>query len=127
MLLYSDLASRLLRHKAVCTRGCMRMITTVVEFDLPVTLNRDEAREVFRSTAPIYLGCPGLIFKTYILGSDGRKAGGVYVWDSREAAERAYDDAWRARVRQRYGVDPTVKYFDTPVIVDNRAARIVVD
>ena len=103
------------------------MITAVVEFSLPVTLSRDEAREIFRSTAPIYLGHPGLLLKTYIFDEQAGTAGGIYVWESRDLAERAYDDAWRERVRLRYGAEPTVRFLESPVVVDNRAARIVID
>ena len=103
------------------------MITAVVEFALPAPLTRDEVREIFRSTAPMYLGAPGLLLKTYIFDEQANTVGGIYVWDNVSAAERAYDDAWRARVRQRYGAEPTVRYLESPVVVDNRAARIFVD
>ncbi len=44
------------------------MITAVVQFALPALLTLEEAREVFRSTAPIYRGMPGLVRKVYVLG-----------------------------------------------------------
>lgn len=103
------------------------MITAVVEFSLPVPLSRDEVREIFRSTAPIYLGAPGLLLKTYIFDEVAGTAGGIYVWKNRADAERAYDEAWRQRIRSRYGAEPTVRYLESPVVVDNRAATIVID
>ena len=45
-------------------------------------------------------------------------AGGVYLWDSREQADRLYDDAWRTKLAARYGAPPTVEFFDGPVTVD---------
>jgi hypothetical protein len=39
------------------------------------------------------------------------------VWTTRAAADAFYSDAWRARVAGKYG-EPTVEYFDTPVMVD---------
>ena len=54
------------------------MITTIVHFPLPAPLTLEEAREVFRSPAPIYRNVPGLVRKVYLLSEDGRTAGGVY-------------------------------------------------
>ncbi len=84
------------------------MITAIVQFPLPEPLTPEEAAEVFRSTAAIYRGLPGLVRKVYLLSEDGRTAGGAYLWESREAAERAYDAAWRRRVVERYGAEGDV-------------------
>ena len=64
------------------------MITAIVHFPLPAPLTLEEATEVFRSTAPIYRNVPGLVRKVYLLSEDGRTAGGVYLWETRAAAER---------------------------------------
>jgi hypothetical protein len=103
------------------------MITAVVQFRLPEPLTLEEGREVFRSTAPIYRDMPGLVRKVYLLSEDGRTAGGVYLWESREAAERAFGDAWRRRLVERYGAEPGVTYFASPVIVDNVSGEILAD
>ena len=66
---------------------------------------------------------PGLVRKCHVLGDDGT-GGGVYLWESREAAEALYDGAWHAMIRQRYGAEPSVRYFETPVIVDNLTGEI---
>ena len=42
-----------------------------------------------------------------------------YLWNSREAAERFYSEAWRTTIAQRYGVQPEISFYDTAVIVDN--------
>ena len=55
---------------------------------------------------------------------DGRRAGGVYLWESRQAAEAVYTGEWRTRVQQLYGSTPEIAWFDTPVIVDNCAGEI---
>ena len=61
---------------------------------------------------------PGLLRKHYLLGDEGHVGGGVYIWESRAAADALYDDAWCARIEQRYGHPPTIEYFDSPVTVD---------
>src|SRR5262249_994985 len=103
------------------------MITVLTAFTLPKPITREEARRIFLSTAPQYRGVPGLFRKTYVLSEDGLTAGGVYLWNSRREAEATYTEAWRAFVREKYGTDPTVTYFESPVVVDNVAQQILAD
>jgi Putative mono-oxygenase ydhR len=94
------------------------MIVAVVNFVLPAPLTSDEARAMFEASAPNYQNVDGLRRKHFLLADDGRSAGGVYLWDSRKQAEALYDDDWRARVAARYGSEPQVSYYDSPVTVD---------
>ena len=103
------------------------MITALVQFKLPQPLTREKAREVFSGTAPKYREIQGLIRKYYVLSKDGETAGGVYLWESQEDAERLYTAEWRQFVRDKYGAEPTVTYFESPVVVDNAAGEIVTD
>lgn len=54
-------------------------------------------------------------------------AGGVYLWNSQEDAEQLYTDEWKKFIRGKYGADPSVTYFETPVVVDNALGEIVTD
>ena len=103
------------------------MITALVQFRLPEPMSVEQARAVFASTAPRYLRMAGLVRKHYLLSDDGRTAGGVYLWQTRADAERVYDAAWRAFIREKYGSDPEVSYFETPVMVDNVAGQVIQD
>ncbi len=103
------------------------MITAIVQFILPQPVSREKAREVFSGTAPNYREIKGLIRKYYILSQDGGTAGGVYLWNSLEDAERLYTEEWRQFILDKYGVLPSVTYFESPVIVDNAAGEIVTD
>jgi len=103
------------------------MIIVLTEFTLPKPLTRDEARRIFLSTAPTYQGVKGLFRKHYVLSQDGKMAGGVYLWNSRPEAEAMYTESWRSFVREKYGTDPTVTYFESPVLVDNVAKQIIAD
>ena len=100
------------------------MITAIVQFALshPVTL--EEATKMFESTAPKYRDLPGLVRKYYLRTEDGRKAGGVYLWETKAAAEKIYSGEWKARVKLLYGSEPEIAYFDTPVVVDNLSGAI---
>jgi len=103
------------------------MITTITTFRLPKPLSRDEARAIFLSTAPRYRDVPGLVRKCYVLAEDGSTAGGIYLWKSRADADAMYTESWRAVVREKYGAEPSVTYFETPVVVDNVSDEIVAD
>jgi Putative mono-oxygenase ydhR len=103
------------------------MITAFTSFTLPKPITREEARSIFLSTAPMYRGVQGLFRKIYVLSQDGATAGGVYLWNSRAEAEAMYTESWRAFVRGKYGTDPTVTYFESPVVVDNVTQQILSD
>jgi hypothetical protein len=101
------------------------MLTVIVEFKFPHPLSNNQARDIFLSTAPKYLGTPGLMRKYYFLTPDGAKGGGIYLWQSREDAGRLYTDEWKEFVRDKYGSDPTFMYLETPVVVDNVLNEII--
>lgn len=93
------------------------MITAIVNFPMTDDVTLDQARELFEGSAPKYKGLPGLVRKYYLFGNG--KGGGVYLWESRAAAEAVYTDEWRAMIKERYGAEPEISYFESPVIVDN--------
>jgi hypothetical protein len=103
------------------------MITVIVEFTLPQVTTREQARETFLSTAPKYQGLPGLIRKYYYLSEDGARAGGIYLWTSREDADRTYTEEWKSFVREKYGTEPLLTYLESPVVVDNVSHEIISD
>jgi hypothetical protein len=103
------------------------MITAITTFRLPKPVTRDEARKIFLGTAPKYQGVPGLVRKVYVLSQEGDTVGGIYLWKSRADAEAMYTESWKAFVRERYGSDPSIAYFDSPVVVDNVAREILTD
>lgn len=94
------------------------MIIAVVRFPLPQPLSSGAATEAFLASAPSYQAIPGLLRKHYLRAPDGESAGGVYLWESREAAEKLYTDEWRQRLASRYGTEPTVEFFESLVTVE---------
>ena len=95
------------------------MIAALVLFENADELTLDDAVARFNTTAPSYRGRDGLHLKAYVYAEDGKSLGGFYIFDSREDAEALYTDAWRARVTEIYGVEPTVQYFEVPVLIEN--------
>jgi hypothetical protein len=100
------------------------MITALVQFKLPQPVTREKAKEIFLNTAPKYRDVHGLIRKYYLLSDDGTTGGGVYLWRSREDAEKLYTDDWKRFIVEKYGTEPSVQYFATPVVVDNLTGEI---
>ena len=103
------------------------MITALVQFKLPEPVTVEKAKEMFSGTAPKYQKVEGLIRKYYILSEDGRTAGGVYLWKSKEEAEQLYNAEWRKFVAGKYGNEPQVTFFTSPVVVDNPSGKIIKD
>jgi Putative mono-oxygenase ydhR len=103
------------------------MITVITTFQLPKPITREEARRIFLSTAAKYQGVAGLFRKCYVLSQDGNTAGGIYLWNSRTEADAMYTEGWRAFVREKYGTDPSLTYFESPVVVDNVTHEILSD
>lgn len=103
------------------------MIIAITSFALPTPISLEDAKKLFLSTSPKYQGVKGLRRKHYVLSEDGCTAGGVYLWNSKAEAEALYTQAWRSFVRDKYGTEPVVTYFDSPVLVDNLAGQLYAD
>ena len=100
------------------------MITAIVQYRLPPSIDQAACVEHFRKIAPGFRTVPGLIRKQFIYAEDGW-AGGVYLWKTRADAEAFYSGPWRDGIRERYGMDPQIKYFATACVTDNEAATVV--
>jgi hypothetical protein len=58
-----------------------------------------------------------LIRKDYLNGEAG--TGGVYLWESRAAAEAWFTETRIAELTERFGARPRLTWYDTHVTVDN--------
>jgi hypothetical protein len=103
------------------------MITAIVTFKLPAGIDSRKAAELFKGSAPKYRGLEGLVRKYYLFDDRSRIGGGVYLWKSRAAAEAVYTPQWQAYIAERYGAPPEIRYFETPVVVDNENDTILAD
>lgn len=103
------------------------MITAIVRFKLPSTTSLEQARALFEGSAPKYRKLAGLERKYYLFDKATGTGGGVYLWESRAAAERVYTPEWKKMIAERYGAEPEILYYESPVIVDNATDEIKVD
>jgi Putative mono-oxygenase ydhR len=102
------------------------MIIAIVTFRLPKPATLAELTKTFQGTAPRYQGIPGLLRKNYWISEDGRRAGGIYVWETRADADCVYTPEWKKFVETKYGSPPVIEFLHSPVMVDNRAGTISV-
>jgi succinyl-CoA synthetase beta subunit len=98
-----------------------QQVATLVAIPVPAGMPRAQLVQLFDQSQPQYRAIPGLIRKYYTIGDDG-KAGGIYLWASRAAAEAWYSEAWRAAALKRWGKPAEVSYFEVPIVLDGTNA-----
>jgi hypothetical protein len=99
------------------------MITAVVTFKIPSDMTREKMLEHNKVAVTRYQKVPGLIQKQFLY-SDKGFAGGIYLWESREAAEACYRGPWRDNLRKIALSEPDIAWFDAQVVVDNDSQQV---
>jgi Putative mono-oxygenase ydhR len=112
-------------HPFESQKGEIHMITEIVTFKLPEGMTHEDVVANFEKTAPNWRANPDLIRKNYLVDAINRVAGGVYLWKERAHAEKWHGEAFRQKVKEIYGSEPEIQYFDTPIVVDNVTGEIV--
>ncbi|MDU8909712.1 hypothetical protein [Aestuariicoccus sp. MJ-SS9] len=97
------------------------MITEIVTFDIPEGMGRERVVALFEESAEIWRANPKLYRKNYLYDPEAGIAGGVYTWDSIADAQEAHGEAFLSRVAETFGSTPSFRYFETPVVVQNRS------
>lgn len=99
------------------------MIVAIVTFQMPTPTTAEQMTAGFKQAVPMFQNVAGLLMKFFFVSEDGRRAGGIYVWDSRADAERLYSGPWRAFVENAFGSPPSIDYLDSPVMIDNHLEK----
>ena len=97
------------------------MILEFVTFTSPAGWDRTRIVADAKTTIAKWAANGDLVRKHFLLGigeAEGTGAG-VYLWPSIEAARKAHDEDWCAAVRTRTGGEPTIRYFDLFLLIDN--------
>ncbi len=95
------------------------LITVVTRFQLPAGVTPDQIRTAFEESAPRFRNVPGLVRKQFLRSKDCRTAGGVYLWNDEAAARSFMSERVAPMIREKFKVEPTVEFYDSPVIVEN--------
>jgi hypothetical protein len=94
-------------------------VATIVVVKTPPGITRQMIDVGFEQALPTYRKVPGLIRKYFTVNDQG--FGGMYLWKNSAAAKAWFTAAWRAKTKATYGSEPSLTYFDAPVLLDNSA------
>lgn len=84
----------------------------------------EEAVERAKAAGERFRGLPGLRSKHFLFDPATRLGGGMYVWESRAAAEAYYTPEWSARMAELCGATPEVSIYEVPLVIDNTAVTV---
>ncbi len=95
------------------------MILAIVTFRYGDDFDPKHFDETGRARRDFYVGRDGLRQKLYWVDHEHREAGGAYVWESRDAAERVYTDEWKTRAEQAFGARPEIRFLTVTDVIVN--------
>lgn len=99
------------------------MITAIVRYKLPPSIDHDACLAHFTKIAPGFREAKGLISKHFIWSERGT-AGGVYQWETLADAQAFYSGPWRKGIVERYGMEPEIEYFTVFAITHNTEGSV---
>jgi hypothetical protein len=94
-------------------------------FKVPAGTPKAQLVGTINATAHTYEGIPGLIRKYYGIAPDGASLVGIYLWDSKTAADAFYTPDWVATVTKRWAAPPLRQDWETPMVVESAQRRLV--
>ena len=101
------------------------MHTVMWTFKVPTGTSKAQLIETINATAHTYKGIPGLIRKYYGIAPDGTSLVGIYLWESKAAANSFYTADWVAMVTKRWAAPPQRQEWETPMVVESAERRLV--
>ena len=101
-----------------------KLITVIVTFKISDEFDADILKEKFIETSSLYQDVTGLRRKNYIADLENHTAGGVYTFDSMQDAKNWFDEDRINWITNRYS-KPDIKFFESPVVVDNEKNQIL--
>ena len=96
-------------------------------YAVPPRLDEPGIRALFEQVAANYLGVPGLVRKYFGFSEDATSVIGIYLWTSKEDADRFYSPEWMAGVKERWGAEPRRDEWVVPVVAESVAGEVVSD
>ena len=101
------------------------MHTVMWTFKVPAGTSKSQLVCTINATAHTYEGIPGLICKYYGIAPDGASLVGIYLWDSKAAADAFYTPDWVATVTKRWAAPPLRQDWETPMVVESAERGLV--
>jgi hypothetical protein len=66
-----------------------------------------------------------LIRKYFGFSDDARSVVGIYLWETKDAADAFYSDEWLRGVTERWGAAPVKQEWIVPVVAESVEGRVV--
>lgn len=99
------------------------MITAIVRYRLPESIDYNACLKHFETIAPGFREPKGLLSKHFFWSESGT-AGGVYQWQTIEDAKAFYGGPWMQGIVDRYGKEPDIEFFTVFCITDNEKGTV---
>src|SRR5262245_24698714 len=103
------------------------MITAITRFRLPPGIPTETIKNGYLEVAPKFKHPSGLLRKYFLISEDGKTGGGVYLWNSMQQARTFSEGVLLPMIREKFQLEPSIEYFDAPVVVDNLTSEIIAD
>jgi hypothetical protein len=101
------------------------MHTVMWTFNVPAGTSKAQLIDTIKGSAHTYEGISGLIRKYYGMSPDGGSLVGIYLWESKAAADAFYTSEWVAMVTKRWNSPPRRQDWETPMVVESAERRLV--
>ena len=101
------------------------MVTVVVNYELAPSFTTDRVRTNFEQAIPKYKDLTGLIRKYFLIATDGKSAGSVYLWETNEQALAFHDENWKQFMHDKYGHRPSLEIYECPIVIDNHSREVI--
>ncbi len=95
------------------------MILAIVTFRYEDDFDPEKIDQTGRARRDFYVGRDGLRQKFYWVDKDRKESGGIYAWESREAAESVYTQEWKTRAEQSFGARPEIRFLEVTDVIAN--------
>jgi len=86
---------------------------------MPAGVTAEQIHASFDDAAPKFRNVPGLVRKQFLRSKDCRTVGGVYLWNDEASARTFMTQRVAPMIREKFKVEPTIEFYDSPVIVEN--------
>ena len=95
------------------------MILAIVDIPLPgpQRAHEDVVAQSLEAAEAHFRDVPGLLRKYFLNGESG--GGGVYLFESRRAAEAWFHAGWADWMQGRFGARPSLRLMEVAAVLDN--------
>ncbi len=114
----SDGQSTVVKYETPLIDAAGGKVLTITKVKTPVYAVRPLVVNGFRNSVPEYKTIKGLLFKIYSMTEKNDYFGGIYLWESEQAAKNWFNAEWFARIEKKYGAAGQADYYQVVSVTD---------